>query len=107
MDVRPGARSTAPLRAVSWSDWRRRRRIDIRPRSVAACDNNSALSAITRTDSGVRHAVVSYGPNDLQSVIAFVRSGFDANAKHARRPSGDAVPAGLFRRQANCLSCHA
>jgi quinoprotein glucose dehydrogenase len=46
-------------------------------------------------------------PNDLQSLVAFIRSGFDADASALAGPPGDTARGqGLFEGKAACLSCH-
>ena len=82
--------------------------IDLRRGPSPRATTDSALSAIiTNGIPGSGMPSFRMAPSDLQSIIAFVRSGFDANASALAGPPGDAVRGrALFEGKANCLSCH-
>jgi putative heme-binding domain-containing protein len=82
--------------------------IDLRRGPSPRATTDAALSAIiTSGIPGSGMPSFRMAPNDLQSVIAFIRAGFDANASALAGPSGDAARGRvLFEGKANCLSCH-
>ena len=82
--------------------------IDLRRGPLPRAATDAALRAIITTGiPGSGMLSFRMDPNDLQSVVAFIRSGFDADANAlAGVPGVAARGQALFEGKANCLSCH-
>jgi putative heme-binding domain-containing protein len=81
--------------------------IDLRRGPLPRAATDVALSTIiTSGIPGSGMPSFRMDPRDLQSVIAFIRVGFDANATLAGPPGNSARGQVLFEGKANCLSCH-
>ena len=82
--------------------------IDLRRGPLPRATTDAALSTIiTSGIPGSGMPSFRMDPNDLQSLIAFIRAGFDANASALAGPPGDTARGRvLFEGKAACLSCH-
>ena len=83
--------------------------IDLRRGPTPRASTDAALSAIITTGiPGSGMPAFKLDPADVRSLVAFIRSGLDANATAPPGPSPGNPSRGqtLFESQGNCLSCH-
>ena len=80
--------------------------IDLRQGPLPRAAGDAALTALlARGIPGTGMPSFRLDPNDARMLVAFIRSGFDANA--ATAPAGDAVRGrAIFEGTGRCLSCH-
>ena len=80
--------------------------IDLRQGPLPRAATDAALTALlAKGIPGTGMPAFRLDPNDARMLVAFIRSGFDANA--ATTPAGDAVRGrAIFEGTGQCLSCH-
>jgi putative heme-binding domain-containing protein len=82
--------------------------IDLRRGPLPRAATDAALSAIITTGiPGSAMPAVRLDPHELRALIAFIRVGFDVEAKATSVTPGDAARGRIvFEGPGNCLSCH-
>ena len=80
--------------------------IDLRQGPLPRASTDAALTALlAKGIPGTGMPSFRLDPNDARMLVAFIRSGFDANA--ATAPAGDAVRGRvIFEGTGRCLTCH-
>lgn len=80
--------------------------IDLRQGPLPRASTDAALTALlAKGIPGTGMPSFRLDPNDARMLVAFIRSGFDANT--ATVPAGDAVRGrAIFEGTGRCLSCH-